>query len=109
MRIPIKVEQREMRNATTIVVAGATGNLGGRIVNSILREGAAVRALVRTGTARDKSEALRRCGASVVEVDFHELDQVVKACAGASCLVSFLARNTFFARKFEWAIEISWI
>ena len=91
VRIPIKVEQREMRNATTIVVAGATGNLGGRIVNSILREGAAVRALVRTGTARDKSEALRRCGASVVEVDFHELDQVVKACAGASCVVSAFA------------------
>jgi len=41
VRIPIKVEQREMRNATTILVAGATGNLGGRIVNSILREGAA--------------------------------------------------------------------
>ena len=80
-----------MRNATTIVVTGATGNLGGRIVNSILREGAAVRALVRTGTARDKSEALRRCGASVVEVDFHELDQVVKACAGASCVVSAFA------------------
>jgi uncharacterized protein YbjT (DUF2867 family) len=91
VRIPIKVEQREMRNATTIVVTGATGNLGGRIVNSILREGAAVRALVRTGTARDKSEALRRCGASVVEVDFHELDQVVKACAGASCVVSAFA------------------
>src|SRR5258708_36421135 len=54
-------------------------------------EGAAVRALVRTGTARDKSEALRRCGVSVVEVDFHELDQVVKACAGASCVVSAFA------------------
>jgi nucleoside-diphosphate-sugar epimerase len=87
----MSVEQREMRNATTIVVTGATGDLGGRIVNSILREGAAVRALVRTGTARNKSEALRRCGASVVEVDFHELDQVVKACAGASCVVSAFA------------------
>jgi uncharacterized protein YbjT (DUF2867 family) len=91
VRIPIKVEQREMRNATAIVVAGATGNLGGRIVNSILREGSAVRALVRTETAPNKCEALRRCGASVVEVDFHELDHVVKACAGASCVVSALA------------------
>ena len=78
VKTPIKIEQREMhmRNATTIVVTGATGNLGGRIVNSILREGAAVRALVRTGAARDKSEALRRCGASVVEVDFYELAEV---------------------------------
>jgi uncharacterized protein YbjT (DUF2867 family) len=91
VRTPIKVEQREMRKGTTIVVTGATGNLGRRIVNSILGEGAVVRALVRTGTAANKSEALRRCGANVVEVDFHELDQVVKAFAGASCVVSALA------------------
>jgi nucleoside-diphosphate-sugar epimerase len=93
VKTPIKIEQREMqmRSATTIVVTGATGNLGGRIVNSILRQEAAVKALVRTGTARDKSEMLRRCGASVVEVDFHELDQVVQACAGASCVVSAFA------------------
>jgi nucleoside-diphosphate-sugar epimerase len=80
-----------MRNRTTIVVTGATGNLGGRIVNCIIKEGAAVRALVRTGTAKDKCEALRGSGAEVVEVDFHQLEQVVKACAGASCVVSSFA------------------
>jgi uncharacterized protein YbjT (DUF2867 family) len=80
-----------MRNPMTIVVAGATGNLGGRIVNSILKEGATVRALVRTGTANDKREALRRVGASVVEVNFHQSEQVMKACAGASCVVSTFA------------------
>jgi nucleoside-diphosphate-sugar epimerase len=80
-----------MRNPKTIVVTGATGNLGGRIVNSILKGGAAVRALVRTGTANDKCEALRRSGASVVEVDFRQLGQIVKACAGASCVVSAFA------------------
>jgi uncharacterized protein YbjT (DUF2867 family) len=80
-----------MSDQKTIVVTGATGNLGGRIVNSILKEGAAVRALVRTGTANDKCEALRRSGASVVEVDFTELEQLVKACAGASCVVSAFA------------------
>jgi nucleoside-diphosphate-sugar epimerase len=80
-----------MRNPKTIVVTGATGNLGGSIVNSILKEGAAVTALVRTGTANDKCEALRRSGASVVEVDFHQLEQIVKACAGASCVISAFA------------------
>ena len=80
-----------MRNPKTIVVTGATGNLGGRIVNSILKGGAAVRALVRTGTANDKCEALRRSGATVVEVDFRQLEQIVKACAGASCVVSGFA------------------
>jgi uncharacterized protein YbjT (DUF2867 family) len=93
MTTQIKVEKGEMqmRNSTTIVVTGATGKLGGRIVNLILKEGAAVRALVRTGTVRDKSDALRKSGASVVEVDFHQLEQVVKACAGASCVVSAFA------------------
>jgi len=88
-----KKEKGEMQvhNSTTIVVTGATGNLGGRFVNSMLRQGAAVKALVRTGTAKDKSEALRRAGASVVEVDFQQSEQVVKACAGASCVVSTLA------------------
>jgi uncharacterized protein YbjT (DUF2867 family) len=81
----------QMRNPTTIVVTGATGNLGGRIVNSILKQGAAVRALVRPGTANDKCDALRKSGASVVEVDFHHLDQIVNACAGAFCVVSAFA------------------
>jgi nucleoside-diphosphate-sugar epimerase len=80
-----------MRNAKTIVVAGATGNLGGRIAKSIIKEGAAVRALVRTGTASDKCEMLRKSGASVVEADFHDLEQIAKACAGAFCVVSALA------------------
>lgn len=81
----------QMHNPQTIVVTGATGDLGGRIVKSILKEGAAVRALVRTGTAKDRCDALKRSGASVVEVDFHQLEQIVKACAGASCVVSALA------------------
>ena len=80
-----------MRNAKTIVVAGATGNLGGRIAKSIIKGGAAVRALVRTGTASDKCEMLRKSGASVVEADFHDLEQIAKACAGAFCVVSALA------------------
>jgi nucleoside-diphosphate-sugar epimerase len=71
-----------MSNSTTIVVAGATGNLGGRVVDSILKQGVSVTALIRSGTARDKSETLRRSGASVVEVDFHQLEQVAKACLG---------------------------
>jgi uncharacterized protein YbjT (DUF2867 family) len=80
-----------MRNTKTIVVAGATGNLGGRIVKSIIKEGAAARALVRTGTAHDKCEILRKSGATVVEVDFHDLEQIAKACADAFCVISALA------------------
>ena len=80
-----------MSNSTTIVVAGATGNLGVRVVDSLLKQRVAVTALIRTGTARDKAETLRRSGARVIEVDFHQLEQVAKACDGASCVVSALA------------------
>src|ERR1017187_10779734 len=38
-------------NDGTIVVAGATGTLGGRIVRALLERGASVKALVRHGTA----------------------------------------------------------
>ena len=38
----------------TILVAGATGNLGGRIVDALIERGANVRALVRAESARDK-------------------------------------------------------
>jgi nucleoside-diphosphate-sugar epimerase len=80
-----------MRSTKTIVVAGATGNLGGRIVKSIIKDGAAVRALVRTGTANDKCEMLRESGARVVEADFHDLEKIAKECAGAYCVISALA------------------
>jgi nucleoside-diphosphate-sugar epimerase len=83
--------EMHMSNSTMIVVAGATGNLGSRVVDSILKQRVAVTALIRTGTARDKAETLIRSGARVVEVDFHQLEQVAKACAGASCVVSALA------------------
>src|SRR5258708_28337150 len=81
-RIKITKGEMQMHNSTTIIVTGATGNLGGRIVNSILKQVSAVRAFVRTGTGRDKSEALTRSAASVVEVDFHQFEHVVEAFAG---------------------------
>src|SRR5258708_19521944 len=85
-RIKITKGEMQMHNSTTIIVTGATGNLGGRIVNSILKQVSAVRAFVRTGTGRDKSEALTRSAASVVEVDFHQFEQVVEAFAGPPSL-----------------------
>jgi uncharacterized protein YbjT (DUF2867 family) len=80
-----------MRNTKTIVVAGSTGNLGRRIVKSIIKEGAVVRALVRTGTADHKCRMLREARASVVEADYQDLEQIAKACAGAFCVISALA------------------
>ena len=77
-------------NGSAIVVAGATGNLGGRITRALLESGADVRALVRHGTARDKLERLQKFGATVARVDLSSASQVTSACSGASCVVSAL-------------------
>jgi len=78
-------------NDPTIVVAGATGNLGGRIVKALLERGARVRALVRHGTARDKVEQLEQLGVTIARVDLSDVFQVTPACSGAACVVSALA------------------
>ena len=78
-------------NDPTIVVAGATGNLGGRIVKALLERGASVRALVRPAAARDKLERLQRLGVTIANVDFSSASQVALACSGAACVVSALA------------------
>jgi nucleoside-diphosphate-sugar epimerase len=78
-------------NDPTIVVAGATGNLGGRIARALLERGASVRALVRPGATRDKLERLQRLGVTIANVDFSSASQVAPVCSGAACVVSALA------------------
>ncbi|WP_310396949.1 NmrA family NAD(P)-binding protein [Hymenobacter sp.] len=75
----------------TIVLAGATGDLGFRIAQALLRRGAVVRALVRSGNAKPEVTALRGMGAEIVEVDFNSVTALMKACAGAACVVSALS------------------
>jgi nucleoside-diphosphate-sugar epimerase len=79
-----------MMDAPTIVVAGAAGNLGGRITSALLERGASVTALVRHGTARDKIARLKELGAAIASVDLSNDSQVAPACSGASCVVSAL-------------------
>jgi len=74
-----------------ILVAGGTGNLGGRIINELLKKGAKVRAIVRTDSAADKKEKLEKSGAEVIEVDMDDLSELTRVCEGVSCVVSALA------------------
>jgi nucleoside-diphosphate-sugar epimerase len=74
-----------------IVVAGATGNLGGRIARALLERGASVRALVRQGAAQDKLARLQELGVTIASVDLSDVSEVTPACSGASCVVSSLA------------------
>jgi uncharacterized protein YbjT (DUF2867 family) len=77
-------------NPSTVVVAGASGKLGSRIVRSLNERGARVVALVRAGADREKVEPLERLGAKVTQVDLDSVARVAEACAGASCVVSAL-------------------
>ena len=78
-------------SSTPIVVAGGTGALGGKIARELVRQGAAVTALVRRGTHGPKVASLEQTGARVAEVDFADAAGLTLACAGASCVVSALS------------------
>jgi uncharacterized protein YbjT (DUF2867 family) len=71
-------------SSPTIVLAEATGDLGGRIAAALARRGADVRALVRTGTSAEKQGAVRAAGAVPVEIDFADAAALSRACVGAS-------------------------
>jgi len=74
----------------TIVVAGATGNLGRRIARALVERGASVRALVRHGTARERLERLQELGVATACVNLGNASEATGACSGASCVVSAL-------------------
>ena len=75
----------------TILAAGGTGNLGGRIVRDLIKRGAEVRAIVRPETDSEKVEKLKNLGAEVVEVEMSNADELKNACEGVSCVVSALS------------------
>ncbi len=73
----------------TIVLAGATGDLGGRIGLALLHKGAEVRAIVRPGTSAAKRKFLTDHGITLIESDY-EAPSLRAACEGATCVVSAL-------------------
>lgn len=75
----------------TILVAGGTGNLGGRIIKALVKRGAEVRAIVRNGSKPEKIAKLTELGAIVITVDMSDVEQLKQACQGASCVVSALS------------------
>ncbi len=74
-----------------IVVAGATGDLGGRIVKVLLTKNAEVRAVVRSSTNVEIIKHLETLGVKIYKVNNWTVEELTKACNGASCVVSVLA------------------
>ena len=73
-----------------VVVAGATGNLGERIVKALLERGAEVRVIVRSSSGNEKINKLEKLGTKVFKVNMLDVEEISKTCMGATCVVSSL-------------------
>ena len=73
-----------------ILVAGATGNLGERIINALLARGAEVRAVVRSGCDVEKINKLETLGVKIFTVNMSNVEEISNACIGVFCVVSAL-------------------
>jgi NAD(P)-dependent dehydrogenase (short-subunit alcohol dehydrogenase family) len=78
-----------MKNS--ILVAGATGNLGNRICRELVKRGAIVSAIVRTSADPEKVEILKNMGVNVHEINVNSTAEIALACTGADCVVSAVA------------------
>lgn len=74
-----------------IIIAGATGNLGNKIVKVLLSKEAEVRAIVRLETDKNKIKELEQLGVKVFQVDTNNKTSISKHCIGANCFISALA------------------
>jgi uncharacterized protein YbjT (DUF2867 family) len=74
----------------TIALAGATGDLGGRVLSALVRRGVDVRALVRSSASAAAQDAVRARGGTPIPVDFANPALLTNALAGAECVVSVL-------------------
>jgi len=83
-------EQPAQRNHT-IVVAGAAGDLGARIVEQLVERGASVRALQRADAATEDWERVEALGATSVRAEVSSVTAIAAACDGADCVVSALS------------------
>jgi len=80
-----------------ILVAGATGTLGGRIVRGLLEQGKEVRILVRENSPSDEmasigmatsADSLIAVGAQAVSGDLTDRASLDAACAGVDTVIS---------------------
>ena len=84
-----------------IALAGASGDLGGRIARALVGRGADTRALVRPDTGSDERSRLEQLGLRLVDAEPMDRDSVAAACEGAACVVSALngVRDVMIGRQ----------
>jgi saccharopine dehydrogenase-like NADP-dependent oxidoreductase len=74
-----------------ILVAGATGNLGFRIIKYLVNKNAEVRAIVRSNSDIEKIKSLENLGVKIYTVNNWSQEELTVACKDVSCVVSALA------------------
>jgi uncharacterized protein YbjT (DUF2867 family) len=79
------------QRAGPVLVVGATGNLGGKVVDALLARGKEVRALVRPSTDPGTLEAR---GATIARGDMLDRDSLVRAMTGTDAVISTAAGYT---------------
>jgi uncharacterized protein YbjT (DUF2867 family) len=72
----------------TVLLAGATGDLGGRILRNLVAMGATVRVLTRQETSPARIAELRAQGAEVIQADYDDPAGLRRACTVVDCVVS---------------------
>ncbi len=76
--------------ALPIVVAGASGDLGHRVVRALVERGAHVIALVRPDTEPARLAGLRNASIAITPVSLDDAQGLRRAIAGSGCVVSTL-------------------
>lgn len=74
-----------------ILVAGATGNLGLKIVKALLNKNAEIRVVVRWNSDYEKIKVLENLGVKVYKVKNWNLEELKASCLNVSCVISSLA------------------
>ena len=90
-----------MTDRPVIALAGAGGDLGGRIAKALVARGADVRALVRRGSKDGELLRIKALGATPVSADPASIADMAHAVTGAACVVSALngVRDVMIGRQ----------
>ncbi|MEO7586235.1 MAG: SDR family oxidoreductase [Ferruginibacter sp.] len=81
-------------NSSTVLVAGATGFLGGEICRQLIAKNKKVRALVRVTSDPNKVAQLKELGVEIVEGDLKDSSSLENALHGVSAIISTVS-STF--------------
>ena len=77
-------------STNAVALAGASGDLGTRILKALVARGASVRVLVRPDIPARDADRLTALGATIARADPRDVGALAAACAGAACVVSAL-------------------